>query len=58
VRASFVSFVVLFMASSKLLGLGFSVLLLWSLLLVFSANIHNPTVGGLLCGRTARIILA
>jgi hypothetical protein len=43
-RVWFVTFIALFMALSRLLGLDFSVLPLWSQLLVFSTNAHDPAL--------------
>jgi hypothetical protein len=43
-RVWFVTFIAPFMALSRLLRLGFSVLPLWSQLLVFFANAHDPAL--------------
>jgi hypothetical protein len=43
-RVWFVTFVTSFMTLSRLLVLGFCILLLWSLLLVFFASAHDPTL--------------
>jgi hypothetical protein len=57
-RAWFVTFVAHFMALSRLLVFGFSVLPLWSLLLVFSASAHDPALFIHVppCGRTLLLL--